>query len=196
MWQMRLISTDGYSFVFFSFYIAFIPPPLFSFRFPLAYSVDLLVAIVFVFHCLCIPLPLSLIITVRFPSQDCSLYWRLRTFEMARAHLSPLIKAQVKGRTFFSNLISISQVEKLTAAGGNVITTTRRTIISSSPIIIPRKPPRSNVNIRYSPWMNNYFSSKASSQSSSSYTSVVDQTPSLGVRKPKNTLKIFFFSLL
>lgn len=70
---------------------------------------------------------------------------------MARAHLSPLIKAQVKGKELFSNLTSISQVEKLTAAGTNVITSTRRPITSSSPIVIPRKPPRSNVNIRQSP---------------------------------------------
>ncbi|CAF2188070.1 unnamed protein product [Rotaria magnacalcarata] len=55
-----------------------------------------------------------------------------------------------------------SQVEKLVASG-NVISAGRRSLPSSSPIVIPKKPPRSN----------------ASSQSSSSYTSVVDPSSSL-----------------
>ncbi|CAF4607730.1 unnamed protein product [Rotaria magnacalcarata] len=54
------------------------------------------------------------------------------------------------------------QVEKLVASG-NVISAGRRSLPSSSPIVIPKKPPRSN----------------ASSQSSSSYTSVVDPSSSL-----------------
>ncbi len=74
---------------------------------------------------------------------------------MAHANLSPLIKAQVKKKNLLLTfvfcslklLILISQIEKLTTAGGG-ITPGRRPISSSSPIIIPKKPPRSNVSIK------------------------------------------------
>ncbi|CAF3907104.1 unnamed protein product [Rotaria sordida] len=82
-------------------------------------------------------------------------------------HTPPIKKANSQDGLNDVVLISTSsndttnQVEKLTATS-NIINAGRRPIPSSSPIIIPKKPPRSN----------------ASSQSSSSYTSVADHMSS------------------